>query len=169
MEAAFLVAAAAAERQVRPAGLELNYTRAVFIPSPAIRDRAEFSGVDSGKNLRAAAAARHSESSGPQHGATMRARTLPARSARPPHPSRAPLPTPTHARSSLSCAQTARVHDMTFVAQRWADGYSCTLRTLRACVGRHPKVEWRMSAYACRMFCAVFVPRGEHDERGWAM
>ena len=104
MEAAFLGAAAAAERQVRPARLELNRARAVFIPSPAIRGRAEFPGVDCGKNLRAAAAARASESSGPGHGATMRDRTLPARSASSLHPSRTPFPTSTHPRSSLSRA-----------------------------------------------------------------
>ena len=53
-------AAAAAERQVRPAGPQLNRARAVFIrPSPAIRGRADFPGVDCGKNLHAAAAGRH--------------------------------------------------------------------------------------------------------------
>ena len=65
MEAGFLGAAAAPEPQVRPDSLELNRARAVFTPSPAIRGRADFPGVDSGKFLRAAAAASHSESSGP--------------------------------------------------------------------------------------------------------
>ena len=57
MEAGFLGAAAAPEPQVRPDSLELNRARAAFIPSPAIRGRADFPGVDSGKFLRAAAAA----------------------------------------------------------------------------------------------------------------
>ena len=65
MEAGFLGAAAAPEPQVRPDSLELNRARAVCIPSPAIRGRADFSGVDSEEFLRAAAAASHSESSGP--------------------------------------------------------------------------------------------------------
>ena len=169
MEAAFLVAAAAAERQVRPARLEQKRAPAVFTPPPAVGDRAEFSGVDSGKNLRAAAAARHSESSGPGHGATMRARTQPTRSALPLHPSRTPFPTSTLARSSLSRGQLARVHDSAFHVQRRAVRYSGALRTMRERAGRHAKVEWRLSAYACHMFYARFVPRGEHDERGWAM
>ena len=111
MEAGFLGAAAAPEPQVRPDSLELNRARAVCIPSPAIRGRADFSGVDSEEFLRAAAAARASERCGPGHGETMRARTLPARSALPLHLSRTLFPTATHARSSLSCAQTLRLHD----------------------------------------------------------
>ena len=169
MEAAFLGAAAAAERQVRPAGFELNRAPAVFIAPPAVGGRAEFPGVDSGKNLGAAAAARHSESSGPGHGATMRARTQPARSALPLHQSRTPFPTSTHPRSSLSCEQTARVYDSAFTAQRWHVGYSAALRTMRACAGRHAEVKRRLCPYACHMFGATFVARGEHDERGWRM
>ena len=104
------------------------------------------------------------------HGATTRTRTLPAaRSARPPHPSRTPFPTLTPARLSLSCGQTLRVYDRASTAQRWAAGYSGALRTMRACAGRHEKVERRLSAYACHIFCAVLVPRGEHAERGWQM
>ena len=96
----------------------------------------------------------------------MRARTLPACSARPPHPSRTPFPTPTHPRSSLSCAQTLRVYDMALEAQRWAVRYLRALRTLRARAGRYAKVERRTSAYACHMFCAVFVPRARACTRG---
>ena len=129
MEAGFLGAAAAPEPQVRPDSLELNRARAVCIPSPAIRGRADFSGVDSEEFLRAAAAARASERCGPGHGATMRARTLPARSSWPPHLSRTPFPTPTHPRSSLSCAQTLRVYDMALEAQRWTVRYLRALRT----------------------------------------
>ena len=154
---------------MRPDSLELNRARAVFTPSPAIRGRADFPGVDSGKFLRAAAAASHSESSGPGYGATMRARTQPARLASPPHLYRTPLPTPSRARSSLLRAQTFRVYDMASMAQRWLVGYSCAQRTLRACAGRHAKVERRLYTYACHMFGATFVARGEHDERGWAM
>ena len=96
----------------------------------------------------------------------MRARTLPACSARPPHPSRTPFPTPTHPRSSLSCAQTLRVYDMALEAQRWTVRYLRALRTLRARTGRHAEVERRTSAYACHMFCAVFVPRARACTRG---
>ena len=96
---------------MRPAELELKRARAVLIPPPAVGGRGEFSGDDSEDFLQAAAAARTSERCGACHGETMRARTLPARSARPLHPCRAPLPTATHARSSLSCAQTLRLHD----------------------------------------------------------
>ena len=166
MEAAFLGAAAAAERQVRPACLELNRAPAVFTPPPAVGDRADYPGVDSGKNLHAA---RHSESSGPGHGATMRARTQPARSALPLHLSRTPFPTSTHPRSSLSCEQTARVYDSAFMAQRWHVGYSGALRSMRACAGRHAEVKRRLCPYACHMFGATFVARGEHDERGGRM
>ena len=167
MEAGFLGAAAAPEPQVRLAECEQKRAPAVLIPPPAIRGRAEFPGVDSGKNLRAAAAARASESSGPGHGATMRARTQPARSALPLHQSRTPFPTSTPARSSLSGGQTARVYDSAFVVQPWAVGYSGAQRTMRECAGRHAKVERRLSTYACHMFGATFVARGEHDERGW--
>ena len=158
MEAGFLGAAAAPEPQVRPDSLEQKRARPVLNAPPAVRGRCDFSGVDSEEFLRAAAAARASERCGPGHGETMRARTLPARSARPLHPCRAPLPTATHARSSLSCAQTLRVYDMALEAQHGAVGYSRALRTLRACAARHAKVERRLSAYACRMFCVVFVP-----------
>ena len=169
MEAGFLGAAAAPEPQVRPDRMEQKRARPVLNAPPAVRDRGDYSGVDSEENLHAAAATRHSERCGPGHGTPMRARTLPARSARPPHPSRTPFPTLTPARSSLSCGQTARVYDMAFIVQRWAVRYSCALRTMRACAGRHEKVERRLSAYACHIFCAVLVPRGEHAERGWQM
>ena len=168
MEAGFLGAAAAPEPQVRPDSPAQKRARAVFTPPPAVGGRADCFGVGSEHFLRAAAAARHSESSGPGHGATIRARTLAARSARPPQPSRAPLPTPSRARSSLSCGQTARVHDMALEAQHGAAGYLRALRTLRACAARHAEVEWRMSAYACHMFCAVFVPRARACTRGLA-
>ena len=169
MEAGFLGAAAAPEPQERPDRMEQKRARPVLNAPPAIRGRRDFPGVGSGKNLHAAAAASHSERCGHGHGETMRTRTLPARSARPPHPSRTPFPTLTPSRSSLSCGQTLRVYDRAFVAQRWAVRYSCALRTMRACAGRHEKVERRLSAYACHIFCAVLVPRGEHAERGWQM
>ena len=166
MEAGFLGAAAAPEPQVRPDSLEQKRARPVLNAPPAIRGRRDFPGVDSGKNLHAAAAARHSERCGHGHGETMRARTLPARSALPLHPSRTLFPTSTHPRSSLSCAQTLRVYDMALEAQRWAVRYLRALRTLRARAGRHAKVERRTSAYACHMFCAVFVPRARACTRG---
>ena len=153
---------------MRPAELELKRARAVLIPPPAVGGRGEFSGDDSEDFLQAAAAARTSERCGACHGETMRARTLPARSARPLHPCRAPLPTATHARSSLSCAQTLRVYDMALEAQRWTVRYLRALRTLRARAGRHAEVERRTSAYACHMFCAVFVPRARACTRGLA-
>ena len=168
MEAGFLGAAAAPEPQVRPDSLELNRARAVCIPSPAIRGRADFSGVDSEEFLRAAAAARASERCGPGHGETMRARTLPARSALPLHLSRTLFPTSTDPRSSLTCGQTTRVHDTALEAQHGAARYSRALRALRARAGRHAEVEWHMSAYACHMFCAVFVPRARACTRGLA-
>ena len=168
MEAGFLGAAAAPEPQVRPDSLELNRARAVCIPSPAIRGRADFSGVDSEEFLRAAAAARASERCGPGHGETMRARTLPARSALPLHLSRAPFPTFTPAHSSLTCGQTAWVYDTALEAHHGAARYSCALRTLRECAARHAKVERQMSAYACHMFCVVFVPRARACTRGLA-
>ena len=167
MEAGFLGAAAAPERQVRPESGEQKRAPVVLIPPPAIRGKAEYPGVDCGKTLRAAAAAMHSERCGHGHGETMRTRTLPARSARPPHPSRTPFPTPTPSRSSLTFAQTTRVYDRASTAQRWAAGYSGALRTMRACAGRHEKVERRVSSYECHMFFATCVPRGEHAERGW--
>ena len=148
MEAGFLGAAAAPERQVRPDSGEQKRAPAVLIPPPAIRGRAEYPGVDCGKNLRAAAAAMHSERCGPGHGETMRTRTHPARSARPPHLSRTPFTTPTPSRSSLTCAQTHRVQYMAFMAQRWLCGYSGARRTMRACAGRHATVERRLSPYA---------------------
>ena len=166
MEAGFLGAAAAPEPQVRRGSLELNRARAVLIPPPAVGGRADFFGVDSEQFLRAAAAARASERCGPGHGETMRARTLPARSALPLHLSRTLFPTSTDPRSSLTCGQTTRVHDMAFTAQRWAVGYLRALRTLRARAGRHAEVERRTSAYACHMFCAVFVPRARACTRG---
>ena len=169
MEAGFLGAAAAPEPQERPDRMEQKRARPVLNAPPAIRGRRDFPGVDSGKNLGAAAAARHSESSGPGHGATMRARTQPARLALPLHLSRTPFPTSTHPRSSLSCEQTARVYDSAFMAQRWHVGYSGALRSMRACAGRHAEVKRRLCPYACHMFGATFVARGEHDERGWAM
>ena len=168
MEAGFLGAAAAPEPQVRPDSLELNRARAVCIPSPAIRGRADFSGVDSEEFLRAAAAARASERCGPGHGETMRARTLPARSALPLHLSRTLFPTATHARSSLSCAQTLRLHDPNVCGATVAVRYSCALRTMRACAGRHAEVEKRLCTYACHMFCVVFVPRARACTRGLA-
>ena len=106
MEAGFLGAAAAPEPQERPAGIEQKRARPVLNAPPAIRGRRDFPGVDSGKNLHAAAAASHSERCGHGHGETMRTRTLPARSARPPHPSRTPFPTFTPAHSSLTYGQT---------------------------------------------------------------
>ena len=147
MEAGFLGAAAAPERQVRPYSGEQKRAPAVLIPPPAIRGRAGFPEVDCGKNICAAAAARHSDDHGPQHGATMHARTHPARSARPPHLSRTPFPTPTPSRSFLTCAQTHRVQYMAFMAQRWLCGYSGARRTMRACAGRHATVERRLSPY----------------------
>ena len=154
---------------MRPDSLELNRARAVCIPSPAIRGRADFSGVDSEEFLRAAAAARASERCGPGHGETMRARTLPARSALPLHLSQTLFLTSLHPRSSLTCGQTTRIYDTAFTAQRgWAVRYLRALRTLRARAGRHAEVEWRMSAYACHMFCAVFVPRARACTRGLA-
>ena len=161
---------------MRPDSLELNRARAVFTPSPAIRGRADFPGVDSGKFLRAAAAASHSESSGPGYGATMRARTQPARLASPPHLYRTPLPTPSRARSSLLRAQTFRVYDMASMAQRWLVGYSCAQRTHGSAHCAHVRGGMRRSkgdslpvcmSSACHMFYATCVPRGEHDERGW--
>ena len=169
MEAGFLGAAAAPEPQERPDRMEQKRARPVLNAPPAIRGRRDFPGVDSGKNLHAAAAASHSERCGHGHGETVRARTHRVRSARPLHPSRTPFTTPTPSRSSLTCGQTVRVYDRAFVAQRWAVRYSCALRTMRACAGRHAKVERRLSAYACHMFCAILVPRGEHAERGWQM
>ena len=167
MEAGFLGAAAAPEPQVRPDSPAQKRARAVFTPPPAVGGRADSFGVGSEHFLRAAAATRHSESSGPGHGATIRARTLAARSARPPQPSRAPLPTPSRARSSLSCGQTTRVHDMALEAQHGAVRYSYALRTMRACAGRHAKIICDACSNGCTHICAVFVPRASVHERGW--
>ena len=169
MEAGFLGAAAAPEPQVRPDRMEQKRARPVLNAPPAIRGRRDFPGVDSGKNLHAAAAASHSERCGHGQGETVRARTHRVRSARPLHPSRTPFTTPTPSRSSLTCAQTHRVYDTAFVAQRWPRGYSGARRTMRACAGRHAKVISGLCPYACHMFCVVLVPRGEHAERGWQM
>ena len=168
MEAGFLGAAAAPEPQVRPAGLRHKIARPVLNPPPAFRGRCDYPGVDPEEFLHAAAAASHSERCAPGHGATMRARTLPARSALPLHLSRTLFPTSTDPRSSLTCGQTTRVHDTALEAQHGAARYSRALRALRARAGRHAEVEWHMSAYACHMFCAVFVPRARACTRGLA-
>ena len=77
MEAGFLGAAAAPERQVRPESGEQKRAPAVLISPPVIRARAEYPGVDCGKNLRAAAAAMHSERScGPGQVDMVRQRAL---------------------------------------------------------------------------------------------
>ena len=154
---------------MRPAELELKRARAVLIPPPAVGGRADFFGVDSEQFLRAAAAARASERSGPGHGATKRARTLPARSARPPHPSRAPIPTPTHARRRLShVLRLTESMIATFMARPRAVGYSCAPRTLHECAARHAEVILGLCPYACRMFCTVFVLRARACTRGLA-
>ena len=64
MEAGFLGAAAAPEPQVRPDSLEQKRARPVLNAPPAVRGRAEFSGVDSEDFLQAAAAARTSKRCG---------------------------------------------------------------------------------------------------------
>ena len=156
MEAGFLGAAAAPEPQVRPDRMEQKRARPVLNAPPAIRGRRDFPGVDSGKNLHAAAAASHSERCGHGHGETVRARTHRVRSARPLHPSRTPFPTPASSRSSLTCAQTHRVYDTTSMAQRWPCGYSggsaqhaCMCGA--ACEGRKATLSVWMSHVLCDM------------------
>ena len=160
MEAGFLGAAAAPEPQERPAGIEQKRARPVLNAPPAIRGRRDFPGVDSGKNLHAAAAASHSERCGHGHGETMRTRTLPARSARPPHPSRTPFPTLTPSRSSRS--HVDRLSESMIERLRRNDGLLDIQAHCVPCAhvrgGMRRKVERRLSAYACRMFCVVFVP-----------
>ena len=129
MEAGFLGAAAAPEPQERPAGIEQKRARPVLNAPPAIRGRRDFPGVDSGKNLHAAAAASHSERCGHGHGETVRARTHRVRSARPLHPSRTPFTTPTPSRSSLTRGQTASVYDTAFLVQGATEGCQIFRRT----------------------------------------
>mgnify|MGYP001402677070 CR=1 FL=1 len=168
MEAAFLGAAAAPERQVRPDSLELNRARAVFTPSPAIRGRADFPGVDSGKFLRAAAAASHSESSGPGYGATMRARTQPARLASPPHLYRTPLPTPSRARSSLLRAQTFRA---SMIWRLWRNDGLLDIHAHSAHCAHVRGGMRRSKGEPLHMHVTCFVRYlsrvREYDERGW--